>query len=702
MIFLQAHPGTYFNRFRHAVCLILFSAMLMTAGESSAQAFSATEMYNTDSLRALARHVQGEALVDVYNKLAVSYAYLHPERCREFADKAGKLSATLGYKKGIADSEWYLGQMFMYSGDYPEAVRRYYNALETYEQLRDYYSLAALYYDFAKVHFYSGNDARCEENGMKALKYLEMKKEDGSLVGSVWDIAKLKSALGLLYRSTNRPEKAKEIYRWYYRIMNIYKYEITNRLVHTQLLARCFDETNCPDSAILFFSKTLQFPDENPSIVALKYESMRSMALIYLRLAKYPLAERYSGIVAKNMDKAGFLRQAFQAYIMLGDIRQQTGNPGQAEEFYQKALLLSDEMILRGSVYRYDSLKFVVSYGAELYFPTPENFLKRTIWTFRESIANRLSLMYAAAGEYQQAYMFQQSLLAARDTLNALARIRDILEIETKFETSRKEAQLDQLLEQYSFQQLKLSRSRLVQGALVLLIILLIIITLLLIRQQKIKASRQTAIIEQRLLRSQMNPHFIFNSLASIQDLILSKNTRTASDYLSRFAKMIRNILDSSMQEMVPVSREIQTIDNYLHLQKIRLEEKFDFRVTADDELKDTVFTMPSMMVQPFVENAIDHGIRFKQGKGMVVVNFSLEGECVNVSIEDNGVGRVKAAALESGLVRNHASVSTQLIQERLKILNRRSSRKISLGITDLITPNQEPGGTRVVLKIPV
>jgi sensor histidine kinase YesM len=234
------------------------------------------------------------------------------------------------------------------------------------------------------------------------------------------------------------------------------------------------------------------------------------------------------------------------------------------------------------------------------------------------------------------------------------------------------------------------------------MIIMLVIIGILLIRQDKIRAQQRTVVLEQKLLRSQMNPHFIFNSMASIQDLIISRDARSAANYLSRFAGLIRNILDASLNETIPLTKEIETINHYLHLQKVRLEEKFDFSITKDEEFDDDRYRIPALLVQPFVENAIEHGIRHKKGKGNVKVEFLLHDHWLSVVVEDDGVGRTKAREFEELKRKDHTSVSTNLIRERLKILNRKSRRKISLEIRDLYDEAGNAAGTRVEIVVPV
>ena len=396
------------------------------------------------------------------------------------------------------------------------------------------------------------------------------------------------------------------------------------------------------------------------------------------------------------------MEHAFRCNVMLGDIMSEEGNQRQAEVSYLRALTLSDEIIRKNSIYRYDSLKSVVSIGAELYFPDPKSSTHEDIWSFQARVTDKLYTLYRSHGDYRNAMNSLVLLVRAKDTLHILQRHRDLMEMQTKYETARKEQQIERLAEDNRFKELKLSQSRIFMAGLGMMIVLLIVIGMLLIRQDKIRSQQKMMILEQKLLRSQMNPHFIFNSMAGIQDFILSRDTRSAASYLSRFARLMRNLLDASLNETIPVSKEIETIGNYLHLQKLRLEDTFDYKIVADEAADFDQLRIPALLVQPFVENAIEHGIRHMEGKGAIRVEFTEKDSWLIVSIEDNGIGREKAGQYEDFNNSGHAGISTNLIRERLKILNKKSRRKNTLEIIDLHDDSGRPAGTRVVIKIPI
>jgi tetratricopeptide (TPR) repeat protein len=683
---------------RNAVVIIALLLPLILP----AQVHSFIEKYDTDSLLELIPARQGTELANVYNKLATSFSYDDPPLCEKYADLALELSRKLDYKKGMGDAERFSGLMKMYDGSYPEAITHFYNALEHYEQSGNRRDLAILYFDFGYLFYFTRNYQKAEEYGHKSIALLEEKQPGGTTTGTVQDIARVKSAMGLIYRTTGRSDKALEIYRWYAIVMVQQGFEITDRMVHTQLVGRCHNETGNPDSALYYYRKTLDFPEVNSSIKALKMQAVRSMGLIYFGLKNYREAQRCFIQVALEMDKQGYLFHVVRSCIMLGYIYDEEGKPAQAEEYFVKALAATREMLERRSDYRYDSLKYTVAVGAELYIPIPKNDIEEDHWGLYKKILEQLVELCREKGDWRQAFDHLEASYQVKDSLFALQRNRDLIEIQTKFETSRKEQQIEQLSRDNEYKDARLYQSRVYLAGLGAMIIMLILIGILLIRQDKIRAQLRTVILEQKLLRSQMNPHFIFNSMASIQDFIMAKDTRSASNYLSRFAGLIRNILDASLQETIPVEKEIETIGHYLQLQKVRLEEKFDYTIKKDEAIEEKEIRIPALLIQPFVENAIEHGIRHKPGKGHVTVEFIIKNDSLSISIEDDGVGRARAREFEDLKRKNHTSVSTSLIRERLRILNKKSRRKITLEIQDLYDEPGEAAGTRVEIVVPV
>lgn len=203
---------------------------------------------------------------------------------------------------------------------------------------------------------------------------------------------------------------------------------------------------------------------------------------------------------------------------------------------------------------------------------------------------------------------------------------------------------------------------------------------------------------KERSLISQMKPHFIFNTLTAIQSYIYSNSPREANQYISSFASLMRIYLTNSQNEFISVKEEITTIKYYLELQKLRYQDKFDYSVSFDNEEELAFVTIPPMLTQPLVENAIEHGIQNKGTKGFVSLSFSLSDNYIVFIVEDDGPGVEYTKNLKKS--DKHLSVSTSIINERLKWLNKKYSQKIIYEICDIIKDG-EVAGTLAKMSIP-
>ncbi|HEY0030444.1 MAG TPA: two-component regulator propeller domain-containing protein [Bacteroidia bacterium] len=219
--------------------------------------------------------------------------------------------------------------------------------------------------------------------------------------------------------------------------------------------------------------------------------------------------------------------------------------------------------------------------------------------------------------------------------------------------------------------------------------------------KRKTELNKKIANIESQALRAQMNPHFIFNTLSSIQHYISNNDTDAALKYLSKFAKLMRRIMDNSKQPMIAVAEEIKALELYLELEIMRFDKKFEYHIEVDPDIDQTYDRVPSMLIQPYVENAIIHGLLPKQGNGKISITLQKQGDTIQCTIEDNGIGRQKSLEFKKNRVQQHKSMGMSITQERLDILNSSLNSNINSEIIDLFE-NGEAAGTKVRLIIPL
>ena len=206
---------------------------------------------------------------------------------------------------------------------------------------------------------------------------------------------------------------------------------------------------------------------------------------------------------------------------------------------------------------------------------------------------------------------------------------------------------------------------------------------------------------ELKALKSQMNPHFIFNALNSVQDYIIGNKRHEASEYLGRFADLIRSYLMQSETSSISLVEEVESLEIYLSLEALRFESDFDYKLTMADELKALEIYIPTMLIQPFVENAIAHGLLHKEGLRKLTVSFEKGvNQTIRCVVEDNGVGRTSSGDLQNK-ARKHQSFSSKAIQERLRLFNKNHETQVGFEIDDLIEGGL-PAGTRVTIHLPL
>ena len=205
---------------------------------------------------------------------------------------------------------------------------------------------------------------------------------------------------------------------------------------------------------------------------------------------------------------------------------------------------------------------------------------------------------------------------------------------------------------------------------------------------------------EKQALLSQMNPHFIFNSLNSIQHYIIQQDAENANLYLAKFSQLIRRILDNSKKKWISLREEIETITLYLNLEKLRFEDNFDFEIKPDRSLDQLEILLPPMLVQPFIENAIWHGIMPLKEKGKLKISYQAENERMLVIVEDNGIGREESA--KKSRIVGHVPTGLRNVNERIVLLNKILKEPIHCNIIDLKKKDGKPAGTRIELSVPV
>jgi hypothetical protein len=220
--------------------------------------------------------------------------------------------------------------------------------------------------------------------------------------------------------------------------------------------------------------------------------------------------------------------------------------------------------------------------------------------------------------------------------------------------------------------------------------------------KEKNQLLEQAVMMEHMALKAQMNPHFIFNSLNSIQQYVVDKDVVGANRYLSGFSRLIRLTLDNSSKATISIEEEVKYLSQYLELEKMRTDDKFSYSINIQDNIRENNYNISPMLLQPFVENSIRHGIRYRKDfNGHIDIKIRQYEHGLRFTIEDNGVGREQAAFYKSKTPIEYQSKGIVLTEQRIGLINRNKNEKVKISISDIKNEQGVTEGTRVTLDYP-
>ena len=312
-----------------------------------------------------------------------------------------------------------------------------------------------------------------------------------------------------------------------------------------------------------------------------------------------------------------------------------------------------------------------------------------------------LSELYFKKNQLQLAYNYQNLYLSILED-NALStvgsKVLQLTESNLREERERLISYQKESIQAKEMITIQLTRQIFIIVIFAVLLLFLLFFLIFRSRQNKLKQSQKEAELSQSLLRSQMNPHFIFNAMSGIQSYIYSHEPDKSSQFLVNFSRLIRLILENSSKEFIPLELELEIIEKYLTTQKMRFEDRFDFKLNIDELLVDKQVLIPPMITQPFIENAIEHGQLHTLIDGCINISITEENKMLQIIISDNGVGR--KGSKNTRKIKSHNSMAIDITRERIRIINQKYKTKGNLKIRDYDELNEI--GTEVIIKIPL
>lgn len=314
-----------------------------------------------------------------------------------------------------------------------------------------------------------------------------------------------------------------------------------------------------------------------------------------------------------------------------------------------------------------------------------------------------LAYLYESKGEYPKALEnLKKKQLFSEKILNE-ENLRYTAELIVKYDNEKKESQIALLEKENELVKYRLFENQRIMIFAGILLSLLAGLLFIWYRQYQLKNEKQVLMLEQQMMRSQMNPHFLFNSLNSIKLYIINNEKENAVYYLNKFSKLIRAILSNSREKEISLKEELETMELYVNIESIRFTDKIHYDVIIDEKINTDQIKIPSMILQPFIENAIWHGLSNKVGDKIlkIFITNKVKGQ-ISFEIVDNGIGRQKAQEIKENKVSKQKSIGLKLTKERLENFAKNINKEIVMDFEDMLDNNQQPLGTKAIIIIPI
>lgn len=598
-----------------------------------------------DSLLRIAKLKDDTNAVNARIQLFLQYDLKNPTKAKAHLDKASELSSLKNYTKGLAEISRYYGVYYSTTGNYEKAEKYIKKSQDYYGKIKDKEGLIHCFNELAILESQRGNLD-------KALQYYLVVQEKSQQIGRKDWVARVYLNIGLIHYNLNENHKAEVYYKKAYQILK--KQDNLYGLMHV------YSKRGTNFLQLKQYKKALNYMNSSLNI-ARELEDSIEQSVIEQNIGSYyvgigkidsALIHYYNSKVLS--EKMGLKQQVALAQFHIGSSEYKLGNVKKAIQATEEALGLSKKIG--------DQLRVMNSYIL-------------------------LSEIYESQGNHKLALDFNKRGNVLKDSLKGVEVLNNMNELKTAYEVSEKDNENQVLQEQNKHKQLKVRQLYTVLIAIGILFSSIIIFILLFVRQKKIKSKLIQTELEQKALRAQMNPHFIFNALNSIQRMYIEGKEDIANEYMADFSRLLRTILENSGKRFIKLKEELEITKLYLDLEKLRTDNLFEFKINIDEELNIENMLIPPLTLQPYLENAIWHGIIPNKKEGLIEINIIRKNlDNLLVEILDNGIGINQSKSLKKES--DQSSLGMQITSQRL-------------GGNDYVKIEEiDTGGTKISLTI--
>ncbi|HIB48545.1 MAG TPA: tetratricopeptide repeat protein [Flavobacteriaceae bacterium] len=532
-----------------------------------------------------------------------------------------------------------------------------------------YNSLGALYDDKSDAQ-------QALEYQLKALRYAEAGNDEQM-------IATISNGIGRVYLYLSEYEKAKT---YYLRAIEIKerRQEYDKHLANSyNNLSNCFDAEGRYDKSLQYLDKSIQLKEQIDNTVNL-IPSYNNKAYTLLLMNKLDVAEKTIQQAIFLADSLDITIEKQYAYSTYAEILFAQNRVALAEAYMSKSIAMSKE----------SNDLYLAKYNLDLMYN-----------------------IYLKKGDYKKALEFYRERSIVLDSVYNINKRSEIEKLALEYGTEKKNKEIALLNAEKELNEIDLKKSRQLQLAFLLVAGLAVVVLLLLWSRHKNKAKtdqllketmardyeKKLSETELQALRAQMNPHFLFNCLNSINSFIIKNEQEQASEYLSKFSMLIRKVLNNSKSSKVTLANELEALKLYIELESLRFGNSFEYSVSVDPTVETDYLEIPPLIIQPYVENSIWHGLLHKtEGPKKLSIDIKQDETLLICIIEDNGIGRVAAASRIKNSVSKRKSFGMNITKERLEHINQKHDERSHIEVVDLKSESGDAIGTRVTIKIAI
>ncbi|MEK8180304.1 tetratricopeptide repeat protein [Flavobacterium buctense] len=605
----------------------------------------------------------------LFNAIADQYKTRDPKLMLDYAQRAYDLAQKINYELAEGHALLNLGNANIISGNYPKSLQYFTDAQHLFENLdvknevEKQKGLAKALGSIGIVFSEQSNYAKALQYYLKAVKIYEQIKEEEKC-------AKLYNNIGVVYQSQSADFKALEYFIKTQKIQEKLK-DANIGITYTNIGNGYLKQNNLP-KAFDYYTKAKMALEKNPNPRALG-EWYNNIGLYYKTAKQTNKAIEHWNSAISTFEIIDDKFGVGDSYLLLGQLFLEQNKLDEASQMAEKSLALAKEIKVLEQVVLSEKL---------------------------------LSDIYQKQNNSALALLHFKNYSQAKDSLTNEENIRRSVEEEMNFDFEKREAIQQKEIEKRDLLLKEESKRNTLQLFFAAIFGLLLFGMAFLIYnriqlKKNLTLQKELAEYEQKALHLQMNPHFVFNCLGSISSFIVQNGTDSAIKYLSKFSKLMRLTLEYSKESLIPIDKEIESLQNYLELEQLRFNNKFTFSIYKSEAIEDDM-AIPPLLLQPFVENAIIHGVIPKKEIGSIAVRFALEKESLLCTVEDNGVGFNESKAQKQHSVVAHKSMALDITKKRLEMIESTTKQKTEFTIEEVKNSNGEAIGTKVTLHLPI